>query len=497
MIDETILAQLPLLPDELLPQKKAENKPNLHTYWRQPQALPAFVTASATVMRCLEVLRPLHWAKFPERNLRETRGTPAVPYAPFVAACLIKLDLGLAYMSQLRQYLVEHPALVWLLGFPLIASSRFPWGFEADASLPTHRHFTRMLRTAPNDALQGLLASSVVLLQAELAPEGVRLGESISLDTKHILAWVKENNPKAYVSDRFNKDQQPAGDPDCRLGCKRRHNQRASSKAPPPTPARNPVSADTVSIGEFYWGYASGVVATQVAEWGELVLAEFTQPFDQSDVSYFFPLLHIVEQRLGARPRCGALDAAFDAFYVYEYFHLAGGFAAVPFSERGGYKNRQFAEDGAPLCQAGLRMPLKYRFTDRSSLVEHECGRHVCPLLYPTPTGQACPVTHKHWATGGCVTTLPTSIGARLRYQIDRESDAYRQVYRQRTANERINSQALALGIERPRIRNSQAITNQNTLIYVLINLRALQRIRERRAQRRPSTPSGTTDPQP
>jgi len=36
------------------------------------------------------------------------------------------------------------------------------------------------------------------------------------------------------------------------------------------------------------------------------------------------------------------------------------------------------------------------------------------------------------------------------------------------------------LGIERPHIRNGQAIANLNTLIYLLINLRVLQRIRQR-----------------
>ena len=50
--------------------------------------------------------------------------------------------------------------------------------------------------------------------------------------------------------------------------------------------------------------------------------------------------------------------------------------------------------------------------------------------------------------------------------------------YKQRTATERINSQAKALGIERPHIRNGKAIANLNTLIYILINLRLLQRIR-------------------
>jgi hypothetical protein len=82
---------------------------------------------------------------------------------------------------------------------------------------------------------------------------------------------------------------------------------------------------------------------------------------------------------------------------------------------------------------------------------------------------------------GGCKTTLATSIGARIRHQLDRNSKAYKDVYRQRTATERINSQATELGIERPKLRNGAAIANLNTLIYVLINLRALQRVRERK----------------
>jgi hypothetical protein len=71
----------------------------------------------------------------------------------------------------------------------------------------------------------------------------------------------------------------------------------------------------------------------------------------------------------------------------------------------------------------------------------------------------------------------------RVRHELDRESEAYKDVFRQRTATERINSQALELGIERPKLRNGQAITNINTLIYVLINLRAYHRVRRRRAE--------------
>jgi hypothetical protein len=461
---------------------RRDQRPKLHQLAQN--LLPRFVRESPVAMRYLRLLGLLDWGRFPERDLETDWGTPAVPYASFAAACLVKLNQQLVYMSHLRQYLCDHPALVWILGFPVVPSFRYPWGFDAQVSLPSARHFTRMLRRIPNAALQSLLDQTVHLLQAELSTEIDDFGQAVSLDTKHILAWVRENNPKDYVQDRYDKTKQPSGDPDCRLGCKRRRNQRASSKEPPPAPPDNPVPAHTISVAEFYWGYASGVVATKTSNWGEFVLAELTLPFDQPDVAYFHPLMADTERRLGFRPRYCALDAAFDAFYIYEYFHRDGepieaAFAAVPLSKRGG--PRQFDAQGWPLCQAGLPMPLKLTFTCKTTRVEHERGRYACPLVFPEPTGESCPIQHENWPKG-CVTTMATSVGARIRYQIDRDGDTYKEIYNQRTATERINSQAKELGIERPRLRNGQAIANQNTLIYVLINLRALHRVRQKKA---------------
>lgn len=458
---------------------------------RQDEAqLPAFVRESAVALKYLRLLGPLDWAHFPERpDQRFHPEDPPLPYAPFVAAYLVKLDQRLPYVADLRRYLVEHPTLVWVLGFPLVASAAWSWGFDVEASLPTHRHLSRLLRTLPNAAPQFLLDEVVRLIQAQLRTEVSALGDCVSLDTKHILAWVKENNPKAYIKGkRFDKTHQPAGDPDCRLGCKRKSNQHPAGEqpidVPLPTPTREAVPARTLAIGEYYWGYGSGVVTTKVTDWGEFVLAELTQPFDQPDVSYFYPLMAQTEHRLGHPPRCGAFDAAFDAFYVYEYFHSAGGFAAVPLAERGGYASRAFSADGLPLCQAGLPMPFRYTFKSRGAVVERENGRYVCPLLFPNATGQTCPSQHQNWAKGGCITTLSTSLGARLRYQLDRQSQTYQEVYRQRTDTERINSQAVDLGIERPKLRNGRSIANHNTLTYVLINLHALERIRQRQAER-------------
>ncbi len=465
---------------------KCTTRPDLHQLAHRPADLPRFVQESAVAMRYLRLLGPLNWTQFPERDLNTPWPITPVPYAPFVAACLVKLNEQHVYMSQLHDYLVEHPALTWILGFPLVPSRHYPWGFDVQASLPTARHFTRLLRKIPNAVCQYLLGESVRLLQAELNTEVDDFGQAISLDTKHIIAWVRENNPKDYVQDRYDKSKQPAGDPDCRLGCKRRRNQKTSLTEPPPTPLNNPVPGSTVRVAEFYWGYGSGVVATKIPGWGEFVLAELTLPFNRPDVAYFDPLMTDVERRLGFRPNYGALDAAFDAFYIYEYFHrddlpLDEAFAAVPLSKRGG-KRRQFDDQGLPLCDAGLAMPLKYTYTCRTTRVEHERGRYGCPLIVPEPTGQTCPIQHKKWPKG-CVTTLATSVGARVRHQIDRDSEIYKSIYNQRTATERINSQAKELGIERPRLRNGQAIANQNTLIYVLINLRALHRVQRKKQQ--------------
>jgi len=468
--------------DHLPPQR------DLHTHWRDQALVSRWAALSPPAFRLLDLLGPLHWAEFPERNLIRNWGQPTLPYAALAAAWLIQLNEGLVSMSLLRRYLVEHPLLIWLLGFPLAGAPEPPWGFDPQASLPTARHLTHLLRSLPNAPLQFLLVDSVTLICAELCACGVtNVGECVSLDTKHILAWVKENNPKAYVSDRYDKTKQPAGDPDCRLGCKRRRNQSTGPRPTPPTPTTNPLPASTVKAGEFYWGYGTGVVVTKVPTWGEFVIAEWTQPFDCGDVTYFFPLMAQTEQRLGFRPRWATFDAAFDAFYVYEYFYRAddpAAFAAVPFSERGGYKagGRQFTPEGLPLCRAGLPMPLKFTYTDRTSaIIEHERAKYTCPLRAPdAPAAAVCPINHKNWAKQGCTAMMPTSIGARIRYQLDREGPAYKGIYKQRTATERINSQAVALGIERPHLRNQQAITNRNTLIYILINLRFLQRIRQR-----------------
>jgi hypothetical protein len=453
--------------------------------------LPPWVAHDPLVQKYRALIGDLPWADFPERPTdRNWPGPQPDPRAPFVAAFLVKLHEDKRFMSDLRSFLIEHPALVWWLGFARADDPTAPHGFAIAETVPKRRHFSTVLRTLPNDALQFLLSASVELLRATLPPsEQAAFGDTIAGDTQALLAWVRENNPKQFIKEgRLDKHRQPKADLDCKLGVKSRPN-RAPADAdgddhPAPTADATPASRLQVGV-DIFWGYAAGLVVTRLPDHTEVVLAERTRPFNESDASHFHPLMAQVEQRLGRKPRFGSWDTAFDAHYVYEYFHQAGGFAAVPFNsgKKGG--TRQFAPDGAPLCAAGLAMPRLMTYLDRTSgLIPHTREKCGCPLRHPSKTGAACPIDDPHFAKGGCTTTLAADAGARIRHQLDRESAEYKQLYAQRTMVERINSQAEALGLLRPKLRRGQAIANRNTLTYVLINLRALQRVRERAAKR-------------
>jgi hypothetical protein len=453
-------------------------------------ALPDWVASDPLVLKYRSLLGDLPWDQFPERSTeRPWPGPKPQPRAPFVAAYLVKLHEDKRFMSDLRDFLIDHPALVWWLGFERVLDSQAKHGFSVEQTVPKRRHFSTVLRTLPNDALQFLLDGTVELLRATLSPEQqLSFGDTIAGDTQAILAWVKENNPKQYIKEgRLDKNRQPKGDPDCKLGVKRRHNSSEGDgdQAEPATPTTDAKPANQCQVGvDILWGYATGIVVTRLPDNTEVVLAERTRPFNDSDVSYFYPLMDQVKARLGRKPRFGTWDKAFDAHYVYDYFHQAGGLAAVPYVEKRGGK-RQFSPDGAPLCAAGLPMTLQFTYQHNSDLVPHERGKYRCPLLFPSVTGEGCPTNDAHFSKGGCTSTIAMSEGARIRHQLDRESEQYKRLFALRTMVERINSQAEALNMLRPKLRRGSAIANRNTLTYVLINLRALQRLRKAAQQAR------------
>ena len=411
----------------------------------------------------------LDWTQVPERVVDHPWPGPVPhPESAYVKALLVKLCEQKAYVTDLRRFLVEHPLLVLELGFHPVADPTGRYGFAVDQTVPCDRWLRHQQQTLDNTLLRALLRETVHALQQEIPG----LGETVAVDVKHIYAWVQENNPKAYVTDRYDPDRQPRGDGDCRLGVKRSTNQE------------RPDGTTTVRK-EYVWGYGTGVVAATDPRYGDVVLAEYTQPFNETDPTYYRPLYQRTVDTLGFRPKNITADAAFDAWYVYQDAAEVGGIAAVPLNTRG-HPAPQVGPNGIHQCPKGLEMIPLYEFDHGDGYRAQELR---CPLLAPRATGQTC--DHEQFAKGvGCVKYINVTAGGKQRIQLDRQAEPYKNLYRQRTAAERINSQAKALGIERPQVRNSDSVHNLNTLTYIVINARALQRVRAVNAQAGRACPS-------
>ena len=407
----------------------------------------------------------LDWSQVPERDeSRPWPGSPPHPEKAYVKALLAKKWEKFDYITELRRFLIKHPLLVLELGFHPVRDNAQPYGFDVEATVPCDRWLRHKQQVLDNDILGALFQGTVHDLQVEIPA----LGDTSVIDTKHIYAWVKENNPREFIRDRFNPEKQPTGDPDCRLGVKRSSNQDEET------------GQQTKVEKEYLWGYGSGIMAATHPQYGDVVLAEYTLPFNEADATYFAPLYKRLVATIGFRPSLFAADAAFDAWHIYQPFAEVGGWAAIPLNLRG-HLEPKLGPGGFHLCPRELEMAPSYEYNHpkgyRAQLLR-------CPLLFPAMSSQTC--DHPQFAKGvGCTKHTNIEAGGWMRVQIDRQSEAYKQLYKQRTASERINSQAKDFGIERPKVRNSHSVVNLNTLTYIVINARALQRVRSIKAQAR------------
>jgi hypothetical protein len=125
----------------------------------------------------------LDWSVIPERDARRAwPGSPPHPQRAYMKGLLVKTNERFESCTELRNFLVKHPALVVALEFRLVLDPTKPDGFDAERSVPSARHWRRVLQTFDNELLQRLLNRSVQTLRAEIPT----LGDSVAFDVKHI-----------------------------------------------------------------------------------------------------------------------------------------------------------------------------------------------------------------------------------------------------------------------------------------------------------------------
>src|SRR6267143_4024186 len=359
----------------------------------------------------------LDWSVVPDPPVNPScPGRRPHPKRAYIKALLIKICEGFEYISQLRRFLLRHPLLVLEIGFRPIFNWQQSYGFDIEKTVPTAHRLSDYQRDLDHWILQDLFAATVWELQKELPG----LGETVAFDVKHIYAWVRENNPRESIKDRFCKENQPKGDPNCKVGVKRSTNQKQAD-------------GKDIKKKEYLWGYGSGVAAATTAGYGDVVLGEHTLTFREADVTYFPPLFIQTVALLGFFPTNITADAAFDAWYVYEICAHHGGIAAIPLNQHAHPTYTRDA-DGVPRCPVGLRMEPTKKFRHTNG---YRAQRYQCPLLFPQKTGQSC--DHEQFAKGkGCVKDINIEKGGLLRVTIDRGHPIYIGIYCKRTAAERI-----------------------------------------------------------
>jgi hypothetical protein len=191
----------------------------------------------------------LDWSVVPDSAPDPHRpGKRPHPETAYLKALLIKISEKLEHCTDLRTYLLRHPLLVLKLGFRPVLDGTAAYGFDVERTVPSARWLRQKQRCLDRRLLQDLLAATVQALQDDIPG----LGETVAFDVKHLYAWVKENNPRVYVGDRYCKEQQPRGDPDCRVGVKRSTNQEQPD-------------GSTKEKKEYLWGYGTGIATSFVA----------------------------------------------------------------------------------------------------------------------------------------------------------------------------------------------------------------------------------------
>ena len=331
-------------------------------------------------------------------------------------------------------------------------------GFDVERTVPCDRWLRHQQQHLDHAALRALLASTVRgLAGRDPGPGHDHRGRCQA----HLRLGAGEQ-PKAYVGERYDPTRQPRGDPDCRLGVKRGTNQEGADGRT--TGARSTSGAT-----------APGVASATDPWYGDVVLAEWTQAFNDQDVTYFHPLYRQAVADPGQPTDQRGGRAAFDAWHVYQTCAAHEGNRRHP---------AQPARPGAARPRrrrsTALRLgpddgPDATSSTTRTATASSATAVRCC---FPTPTGQTCddaelPLRARLRQAHQPRTGWPAARNPRpSRATPTRRSTGSAPRPSASTARRRPSASS------GPRSATPQSVHRLNTLTYLVINARAMQRVR-------------------
>jgi hypothetical protein len=367
-----------------------------------------------------------------------SRGRPVVSRDALLCALVYRALRRFTTLSDLVHALRENPALLEAIGLD-------PLG-----PVPSIERFSDWLRSTDNNVLQTIRVELVRCLLKERALKG----RILALDSCPILSPVRENNLKTAVRDRFNKERFPKADPTARLGV-------LASYA-------RPESRKTI----FFWGYRNHIVADTETK---LPLWEQTEPADRKDSQIATHLLLALTSAIALPIEAVCADSAYDSEallkFIVDPLHAQPIVARHPRHQ----SNPEFRVQGpVVLCPANLEMFRRGKMTPRRTGITYQ--QYSCPIHYGRVKPQqllTCPAAHpKFLKQKGCNYLL--RVTASIRSQIPYGSDHFRELYRERTAVERVFSRLLTVAMQDMPTRGLIAAKNLCTIAHITVLLVAL-----------------------
>jgi hypothetical protein len=412
------------------------------------------------VKEYVEIFRHFDFSVLPVPKRGPKRNTLEV----YAKVFLIKVNEKLQYSSDLRNFFLEHPQLIPLVGFYHVYN-------ETTGTLDLHRtvvsarHFRRKLHTMNNQHVKLLLKQSVDHLQAQHLLKG-----TVIADTTEILAWVKENNLKQRVDNRFDKHKPIKGFPQCSLGAK-------------------PIPGEKNKHGKpklrYFWGEKQAALVEPTA-YGPVFLYEDVFTAKTSDVKTALPTLKPLVEKWAYRLKKFLADAAYDAFEIYQYVYAKDtphptrtpAKAYITLNTRGHTRlNRHFSENGNLICEANLEMTNGGRWFDTHKGYHRQ--KFTCPLVKQPSKHKCgtCPINHETFQKNGCYRYINLDDQEQLRFKIHRNSKEYKNTIKQRIFVEQAFSFIKEhYDIEVPKVRNLNSVKNIYTIAAILNNIHILKK---------------------
>ncbi|MBW2615504.1 MAG: transposase [Deltaproteobacteria bacterium] len=368
---------------------------------------------------------------------RSQHGRPPISKDSLLKGLIYRNLRGIDKLVELEFELLNNPSMAE------------PLGLDPLKKPPSDERFSEFLRSNPNGYFQ-IVRKSLI---EELINEDVISGTGIGFDSCPIEATVKENNLKASIKDRYDKNRLVSGDKDARLGVSIHF----------PTPFKKEI--------HYFWGYRNHIINDLKSG---LPLWEITLQANKSEKPVGLSMLKELHQHFLLPIEVVAGDASYDVEDILKYIIEQMKAEAMIPRNPGNTQNTPYTVKKEKVyCQADLPMYRKGKMTNNKGVTY--C-KYSCPLHWSKEFRGSyllCPAGHPKFLTQkGCnvLIRLTPSVREKINYGTKRFKD----VYNQRTSVERVFSRLLSISMQKPTVKGLRAVRNHCTIAHITVLLVAL-----------------------